>query len=67
MAICEQCQGDGGMVYCKLLDRNIPTAGDGLPVKPDGCPNDEITDEACDFLPPFNPPPATLYKADSNS
>lgn len=48
MARCEFCEDHGGQVYCRLLDRGVPTAGTGEPVRPDDCPNLDITNETCE-------------------
>lgn len=64
---CENCVSNGGLIHCELLDRDIPTAGDGEPYKPTDCPLNEVTDDSCATLPPFNPPPATIFPSERDS
>lgn len=48
---CENCVTYGGMVYCEILDRGIPTAGTGEPVRPEDCPREDETTEICEEIP----------------
>jgi hypothetical protein len=50
---CEHCVDFGGMIHCERLDRAIPTAGTGEPVRPEDCPIKDETTPCCESIQPL--------------